>query len=163
MSEGVLSMATKELSRRGALRGMSWTLATAAGIALSQQTAAAEDATPANTPTIPPDFKVVLHAAQEQHWNYVLSNLRNLTQEWPRAQLRVVVDGSAVLTLQGENRLTRELAKAVAAGVVVQVCPNALREHEIDPATVPAYAEISLGGVVQLVLAHREGFVYVKP
>jgi intracellular sulfur oxidation DsrE/DsrF family protein len=140
------------------------TLAVAAGIAWSDRSpVAAQEASPAATPAVPPDFKVVLHAAEEQNWQYVLSNLRNLTQEWPQARLRVVVDGSAVLNLQGDNVITNELAKVSAAGVELQVCPNALREHEIDPTTIPSYAKISLGGVVALVLAHHEGFVYVKP
>ena len=39
----------------------------------------------------------------------------------------------------------------------------ALHEHEIDPGTIPTFAQTSLGGVVALVLAHQEGFVYVKP
>jgi intracellular sulfur oxidation DsrE/DsrF family protein len=115
------------------------------------------------TPTIPADFKVVLHAAEVQNWPYVLSNLRNLTQEWPRARLRVVVDGSAVTSLQGTNNLTTELSQLVGAGVQLQVCPNALHEHGIDPGTIPTFAQTSLGGVVALVLAHHEGFVYVKP
>jgi intracellular sulfur oxidation DsrE/DsrF family protein len=117
----------------------------------------------AATPTIPADFKVVLHAAEVQNWPYVLSNLRNLTQEWPRAQLRVVVDGSAVTSLQGTNNLTTEFAEFAEAGVQLQVCPNALREHGIDPATIPAFAKTSLGGVVALVVAQHEGFSYVKP
>src|ERR687893_801186 len=80
------------------------------------------------TPTIPADFKAVLHAAEVENWPYVLSNLRNLTQEWPRARLRVVVDGSAVSSLQGENNLTGEVAQLAAVGVELQVCPNALHE-----------------------------------
>jgi intracellular sulfur oxidation DsrE/DsrF family protein len=89
--------------------------------------------------------------------------LKNLTQQWPHAQLRVVVDGSAVTSLQGTNNLTRELTQLAAAGVQLQVCPNALHEHGIDPGTIPSYAQTSLGGVVALVLAQHEGFAYVKP
>ena len=154
-------------SRRRALQSAGAALVTAAGIAEHAPDAVAQ--TPsgspaaAATPAIPPDFKVVLHAAEVQHWPYVLSNLRNLTQEWPQAQLRVVVDGSAVTGLQGENNLTTELGRLAALGVQVQVCPNALHEHQIDPATIPTYAQTQLGGVVALVLAHQEGFVYIKP
>ena len=46
---------------------------------------------------------------------------------------------------------------------MVQICPNALREHRIDLATVPSFAQTSLGGVVALVLAQHEGYTYVKP
>lgn len=164
MSANQSSRADSGVSRRGALKIGGAALVAAAG-ALDQAAgvAAQAEASPAATPAIPPDFKVVLHASQEQHWLYILSNLKNLTHEWPRARLRVVVDGSAVTSLQGENNLTAELGALVARGVELQVCPNALREHQIDPATIPAFAETSLGGVVALVLAHQEGFVYVKP
>jgi intracellular sulfur oxidation DsrE/DsrF family protein len=119
-------------------------------------------ATPSDA-SIPPDFKVVLHAAEVENWQFVLSNVRNLTTEWPRARLRVVVDGSAVTALQGESNLTIELGTLAAKGVVVQICPNALHDHDINPATVPTYAQTTLGGVVALVLAQHEGYAYVKP
>ena len=122
------------------------------------------EASPATSDAaIPDDFKVVLHAAEIANWAFVLSNLRNLTQEWPKARLRVVVDGSAVTALQGENNLTTALGELAEKGVLVQICPNALRDQGIDPATVPSYAQTSLGGVVALVLAQHEGYAYVKP
>src|SRR5215212_57764 len=154
-------------SRRRALRSAGAALVTAVGLAEHAPGAMAQDPAgspaAAATPTIPADFKVDLHAAEVQNWQYVLSNLRNLTQEWPQAQLRVVVDGSAVTSLQGTNNLTTELAQLAGAGVQLQVCPNALHEHAIDPGTIPSYAQTNLGGVVALVLAQHEGFAYVKP
>jgi intracellular sulfur oxidation DsrE/DsrF family protein len=147
-------------TRRGALQSGA-ALAVAAGIMPGARAVAAQDAEA--TPTIPSDFKVVLHAAEVQNWPYVLSNLKNLTHDWPRARLRVVVDGSAVTALQGENNLTAELETLAEAGVELQVCPNALHEHQIDPATIPPSATTALGGVVALVLAQHEGFTYVKP
>ena len=150
------------VTRRDALHiGGAALAAAAAGMATSASLAAAQEATPAAE--VPADFKVVLHAAQEQHWPYVVSNLRNLTTDWPRSRLRVVVDGSAVIALQGENNLNTRLQHLVDAGVEIQVCPNALQEHHIDPSTIPSFANTSLGGVVALVQAHNEGFVYVKP
>jgi intracellular sulfur oxidation DsrE/DsrF family protein len=154
-------------SRRRALQSAGAALVSAVGIAEHAQDAAAQSPTgspvAAATPAILADFKVVLHAAEVENWPYVLSNLKNLTQEWPQAHLRVVVDGSAVTSLQGTNNLTRELALLAEAGVQLQVCPNALREHGIDPGTIPSYAQTRLGGVVALVLAQHEGFAYVKP
>jgi uncharacterized protein len=154
-------------SRRRALQSAGAALVTAVGIVEHAQDAAAQSPTgsPAvvATPVIPADFKVVLHAAEVENWPYVLSNLKNLTQEWPQAQLRVVADGSAVTSLQGANNLTMELGQLAKAGVQLQVCPNALHEHGIDPGTIPTFAQTSLGGVVALVLAQHEGFAYVKP
>jgi intracellular sulfur oxidation DsrE/DsrF family protein len=163
MTAGTFTGSDTELTRRDALLRLGGTMAMAAIVLQHGQTALAQDATPTATPPIAPDFKVVIHASEVQHWPYALSNLKNLTQLWPQARLRLVVDGSAVLILQGENSLTDELAPVIAAGVEVQVCPFALREHQIDPAAIPSYAQTNLGGVIALVLAHQEGYTYVKP
>lgn len=146
------------LSRRGVAAGLA-----AAGLASFGSIAAAQEATPSSAPVMPPDFKVVLHASDPTHWPYVLSNLTNLTAQWPKAHVRVVVDGTAVYGLQGVTDVTAKLAKAAEAGVELQICPNALHEHGIDPATMPSYAQMTLGGVVALVAAQRDEYVYVKP
>jgi intracellular sulfur oxidation DsrE/DsrF family protein len=152
------------MTRRIALRGIGGTMAATAGLASSRhEHVLAQDAATPVGGEVPADFRVVLHAAEVQHWPYVLSNLENLTQEWPEAHLRVVADGSSVIVLQGENSLTNRLAAVAAKGVEVFVCPNALREHQIDPTTIPSYARTELGGVVALVLSQHEGYFYVKP
>ena len=163
-TDGSEAASTAALSRRGALRRLGTAAAGAVGATvLGRMMGTAQEATPAATSDLPPDFKVVLHVSEEQHWAYARSNLANLTHDWPRARIRVVVDGSAVYTLQGDNDLTAGLAAAAAAGVEFQVCPNALREHGIDPSTIPAFAQVKLGGVVALVAAQHEGYAYVKP
>lgn len=149
------------LTRRRALPAIGG-MAAGAGLAGPRKEAAMAQETATPSP-LPPDFKVVFHVGQAQNWPFVLSNLRNVTNDWPQAQLRVVVDGSAVLVLQGQNSLTDELGAVAAKGVTVQVCPNALAEHKIDPATIPSYATTTLGGVVALVTAQREGYAYIKP
>lgn len=123
----------------------------------------AQDATPTAVPDVPDDFKVVLHAAEAQDWIYVLSNLDNLTQSWPKSQLRLVVDGSAVYPLASDNDLSSHLGELATKGVDVFVCPNALREHQIDVGTMPSYARTDIGGVVALVQAQNQGYRYVKP
>jgi intracellular sulfur oxidation DsrE/DsrF family protein len=160
------SVVALHVSRRTAVRKGVLAAGLVAGGARVASPALAQGDDASATPSdasIPPDFRVVLHAAEVENWQFVLSNVRNLTTEWPRARLRVVVDGSAVTALQGENNLTTELEMLAAQGVLVQICPNALHEHDINPATVPTYAQTTLGGVVALVLAQHEGYAYVKP
>jgi intracellular sulfur oxidation DsrE/DsrF family protein len=105
----------------------------------------------------------VLHAAQADHWVYVQSNIRNLQEEWTEARIRVIVDGNAVSALVGESDLTTALADAIAKGLQLYICPNALREHGIPIDQVRLDADVELGGVIALVLANQDGYVYVKP
>lgn len=163
MSVGIEANGSAGRTRRAAIRAGGAAFAVAAGIAGGHGAAVAQEATPGAIASVPPDFKVVLHAAQVENWPFVRSNLKNLASDWPRAQIRVVVDGSAVTALQGENDLTQELTRLAAGGLQLHVCPNALREHGIDPNTIPHAAITNLGGVVALVQAQHEGFAYVKP
>jgi len=134
----------------------------AAAFGVDRGLAQEQSATPA-ADTVPPDFKVVLHAAEADHWLYVQSNFDNLQHEWPEARLRVVVDGNAVNSLLDHSDLTTALETAIAGGLELYICPNALHEHGIAEAEIPLAANFSLGGVVALVLAHQDGYVYVKP
>jgi intracellular sulfur oxidation DsrE/DsrF family protein len=93
----------------------------------------------------------------------VFSNLDNLTAEWPKASLRVVVDGTAVYTLASDNDLSARLGTLAMSGVEVHVCPNALKEYKIGPSEIGSYALTNLGGVVALVQAMNQGFHYIKP
>jgi intracellular sulfur oxidation DsrE/DsrF family protein len=149
------------LSRRRAVR---LAAATGAGLAVAtgRDRTAAQVATPAAA-DVPADFKVVLHAAQADHWVYVQSNIRNLIEEWPRSHLRVVVDGNAVSGLVGESDLITALAEAITHGLELFICPNALREHGIPTDQIRLDANLDLGGVIALVHANRDGYVYVKP
>jgi intracellular sulfur oxidation DsrE/DsrF family protein len=121
------------------------------------------EATPARDAALPADFGVVLHVSDADHWPSALSNLENLSAAQPAARIRVVVDGVGVYALQGETDVVKRLAPLVEAGVRLEVCPNALREHGIPEGAAPDFADTSLGGVVALVVAQRVGFAYVKP
>ena len=155
------------VSRRRALGGIGGVGLATALAASSVSAALAQEATPAPRVIPTPDpslaFKVVLHVATPDGWPFALSNLAHLTQSYPLAEVLCVVDGTGVYTLQGTNDLTAKMATVFAAGARLQVCGAALQEHQIDPATLPAYAEIVAGGVVALVEAQQAGFAYVRP
>ena len=154
----------KGVTRRGAAAAIgAGVIGVAAGLGEAGGGSARGQATPTSDAGLPADFGVVLHVSADGHWPYALSNLENLAASQPAARIRVVVDGIAVYALQGETDVVKRLAPLAAAGVRLEVCPNALREHGIAADAVPAFADTSLGGVVSLVLAQREGFAYVKP
>jgi intracellular sulfur oxidation DsrE/DsrF family protein len=145
------------LSRRRAI-GVA---ALAAGLTAAEPRVAAQEATP--TSGVPADFKVVLHAAQADHWVYVQSNIENVMRNWPSARVRVVVDGNAVSSLLCESHLTTALARAIDGGLELYICPNALAEHGIPADAISLRANLELGGIIALVAAHNDGYVYVKP
>lgn len=156
-------MDRKAVSRRVAVPAIGATVVTAGLGGSAVPLALAQEATPAGNAELPPDFGVVFHVSADGHWPYALSNLENLSESQPAARIRVVVDGTGVYALQGPSDVVARLAPLAARGVRLEVCPNALREHKIAESAVPAFADTSLGGVVSLVLAQREGFAYVKP
>jgi intracellular sulfur oxidation DsrE/DsrF family protein len=157
MENGQGTLAAGVISRRGAIERLGLSVAAVSALAEPRSSAAQEA-----TPESPGDFKVVFHVSQESHWPYAISNLKNLEQDQPQATLRVVVDGTGVYTLVGANAVTNELTK-LSSGFELQVCPNALREHQIDPSAIPSFATTNLGGVVALVLSNQEGYIYIKP
>lgn len=153
------------INRRTAL-----TVAGGAALALGFAAhASAQDATPSTTSReIPaPDpslsFKVVLHVASQDGWAPAISNLSHLTTTYTNAKVQLVVDGTGIYALTSENDITVKLKEIAAAGADLQVCGAALKEHNIDPNTIPEFFTIVAGGVIALVQAQSDGFAYVKP
>ncbi len=109
------------------------------------------------------DLKLVLHVGQADRWPAVLSNLNNLTRDYPGASVRVLANGAGVYAFQAPNDLRDRIAGFAEGGVTFQVCANVLREHAVDPNTLPAYAHVVPAGVVALAAAQTERFAYVKP
>lgn len=160
---------TGRLSRRTAFGAMGGAALAAGALAQGQARAqGAQEATPGAAREVPtPDpslaFKVVLHVGDQSGWPFALSNLKHLTATYKNAKVRVVVDGTGIYAIRGENDLVQAMAAVAAAGAEFQVCAAALAEHNIDPATVPSFAAIVAGGVVALVQAQADGYAYVRP
>ena len=109
------------------------------------------------------ELKLVLHIDEADRWPAVLSNLTNLTRDYPDAEIRVVANGHGVYAFLGQSDLTTKLEAFAGQGVQLQVCRNALRERQVDPAQMPQYAQVVPAGVVALAESQQQGFAYVKP
>lgn len=110
-----------------------------------------------------PELKLVLHVNQGDRWPAALSNLRNLARDYPALPVRVVVNGTAVQTLAGGNAVREQVVGFADAGIAVQLCANALREHAVPQEALPAAFQVVPAGVVALAEAQQEGYAYVKP
>lgn len=109
------------------------------------------------------DAKLVVHVDQADRWPAAFTNLRNLTRDYPGAQVRVVANGAGVYAFVGQSDLLERLGEAAETGVVFQVCRNALTEHHIEQSALPGFAQVVPAGVIALAVAQREGFAYIKP
>jgi intracellular sulfur oxidation DsrE/DsrF family protein len=108
-------------------------------------------------------LKIVLHVGDADEWPYAVSNLRNLTSQYPTAIVRVIVDGSAVYLFSGANDVVPVLSRFAAKGVQMQVCHNALGDKQIDPKSVPSFVQVIPAAVVALAQAQYDGFAYIRP
>ncbi len=68
------------------------------------------------------DAKLVLHVDQADRWPAVFNNLKNVTRDYPGAQVRVVANGAGVYAFVGQSDLVEHLGEAADTGVVFQVC-----------------------------------------
>ncbi|WP_380082978.1 DsrE family protein [Deinococcus lacus] len=72
--------------------------------------------------------------------------------------------GTAALAVQGSSKVTARLAKAMEAGVTVQLCHNALvaQGMESEGAALPSGMQVVPAGVVALAEAQAEGWAYIR-
>ncbi|MFC6591963.1 DsrE family protein [Deinococcus lacus] len=66
--------------------------------------------------------------------------------------------------MQGSSKVTARLAKAMEAGVTVQLCHNALvaQGMESEGAALPSGMQVVPAGVVALAEAQAEGWAYIR-
>ena len=78
--------------------------------------------------------------------------------------MALVANGRAVTLLTVENRNIKDsLERAVAHGLSIRVCNNALKAHGIPPESLYPQCRVVPAGIVALVALQREGYAYVKP
>lgn len=99
--------------------------------------------------------------------NTALNNAVNYANALPGESFDMVLvvnakaAGQMVRGAEGVN--AEKMDKALAAGLKIKVCRNALNEHNIDPASLYPFCEVVPAGLVELVERQRAGYAYIKP
>ncbi len=76
----------------------------------------------------------------------------------------LVANSGAVTQLTADNAAIKtKLEEAVAAGLQIKVCKNALDANNITPDKLYSQCAVVPAGVVEIVDLQRAGFAYVKP
>jgi len=111
-------------------------------------------------------INVVFHIDETEKWNLALANVHNLLAgiDAKDSRIEVVVNGAAVEAFSNlEDSLRRKMHLAAEKHVLIRVCRNSLKSHNIDVAILPDFVEIVPIGVLELAERQLEGFAYIKP
>jgi intracellular sulfur oxidation DsrE/DsrF family protein len=111
-------------------------------------------------------YDVLFHFDHDrQALDIAFSNINNYLDAFPgdSPAVALVVNGPGVLLLDRDGEYAERIRGALARGVAVKVCNNALRAFEIDPGRLCPGCEVVPAGVVAIVELQRQGFAYVKP
>lgn len=112
-------------------------------------------------------YDLLLHVDKpDNSINIAFTNVVNYAKALPGESYRMVlvVNSKAVTLLKKSNvEVKAGLEAAVAAGLDVRVCRNALESTGTDAAELYPQCRVIPAGMVELVNLQREGFAYVKP
>lgn len=114
------------------------------------------------------DYNLVLHldSGEADMFRLVARNahhyLNGLADE--KFELHVVANAASVRLFTPGHDDLRELAEPLMArGVRFKLCANALKDNDIDPATLWPGCHVVPAGLVEIVKLQRAGFAYIKP
>ncbi|MBO3725492.1 CoA biosynthesis protein CoaBC [Actinomyces bowdenii] len=105
----------------------------------------------------------LLHVTQADRWPAVLSNLANLADLGCAGRVRVMINGTAIYVLQGDNDWTRAMHRAAEAGTVLEVCQRSLANHGIDPGSLPEWITPVRAAIPVIAEHTAAGCTYIKP
>jgi len=112
-------------------------------------------------------MKALIHIDREDQvaMSIALSNVENLLEAVPGAEVAVVANGDAVLFFvkQTPASLRDRLSALAARGVKFYVCNNSLRAHGIGRDELLPFAEVIPAGIVKILELQEAGYRYIKP
>ena len=109
------------------------------------------------------DARYLLHVSAADRWPAVLSNLCNLTNLGLASRVSVMINGTAIYVLQGDNDWTEAMERAAQAGATFEVCSRSIANHGIDPKTLPQWVTPIPAAIPSIAEYARQGYAYVKP
>ena len=113
------------------------------------------------------EYDVVLHVDKpDNSLAIAFTNAVNYAKALPGEHFSMVlVVNSAAVTLlkRGNKEIAGALEEAVASGLSVRVCNNALESTRTDPEEMYPQCVVIPPGLVEIVRLQRKGYAYIKP
>lgn len=119
-----------------------------------------------NTPDTGQGHRVVFQyvAADQASQKALVSNLRNLLNVWPDAEIEVVVHGPGISLLHTAGSVVTDQLTALlqTANLRVVVCENTLKGHQLTlSALMPGIGTVPVA-IIELILKQEQGWAYLK-
>lgn len=105
----------------------------------------------------------LLHVTQADRWPAVISNLRNLANQGLSSRVRVMINGTAIYAVQGDNDWTEAMREAAQDGAVFEICSRSVANHRLPPQTLPEWLTTVDAAIPAIARYTAEGWTYVKP
>lgn len=117
-------------------------------------------------------MKICFHVDESARWPVALGNVANTLKafrEAPRKgeKIAIVVNAEAVrqLTVEGARAagLEEAFCDAIAGGVRIEACLNALTGHGIEEEDLLPGVLVIPAGIIALAEKQSQGFAYIRP
>ncbi|QEN06856.1 hypothetical protein EXM22_02175 [Oceanispirochaeta crateris] len=111
-------------------------------------------------------MKVVFHIDENDKWNLLLSNVKNLINELSDKtfEIEIVANSVAVKEYLIKNSLfSKELKDLSEKGIHICACLNSLKGMQIEQDDIFEFITIVPAGVKELIDKQLCGYAYIKP
>ncbi len=100
---------------------------------------------------------------EADRWPAALSNLNNMIEQNRADQIIVVINGTAIYVLQGDNDWTQAMKKAADHGTAFVVCERSIRNHKIARESLPTWCGTVPAAIPAIGELTQQGLAYIKP
>ncbi|MGL5405577.1 MAG: DsrE family protein [Propionibacteriaceae bacterium] len=101
--------------------------------------------------------------SQADRWPAALSNLRNLCQLGLAENVTVVINGTAIYVIQGQNDWIQAMKEAAECGVRFEICERSLENHGLPIDSLPKWVTPIWAAIPIISEYVGNGYTYVKP
>ncbi len=109
---------------------------------------------------------VVFHvneAAPEKH-RMAVRNLENAKKGLPEQPMEIVINGPGLsMAAAGTSTVVEEIAALQKQGVIVAVCRQTMKQHNMEEQDLLPGMLVVPSGVVRLIERQQDGYSYIKP
>lgn len=105
----------------------------------------------------------VNEAAPEKH-RMAIRNLENAKKGLPELPMEMVINGAGLsMVTASASALGEEIAALQKQGVVIAVCRQTMKQHNIEEDDLLPGMLVVPAGVVHLIERQQDGYSYIKP